>query len=209
MITVDFQNNSNNDEPINIVVYTKNEQSSFDSLELAWVVFKNSGQGDGGTITYPTSGFVQGFFTEGGATQHTKKIPVDNGKLYKLWNDPDAGTVIVEAGSAGAGDEVDVKNGLSKGEISVTYFKGQDIDTAGAIATIPKINPDDKAVFELLPKLYFAVASNITRGDVLNSADLTDPTQIDLLNVVSCTVELTGGGGDPYEFKKTHVKKGS
>ncbi|MBV9789756.1 MAG: hypothetical protein JOZ51_16335 [Chloroflexi bacterium] len=200
-ITINFVNQSNQDTPIDVVVYNVNNNDSFDSLSLAWVVFKDSNPGDSGSIFYPTNGIVQASFNDGGATQNTALWPVENGSAYAV-KETSTGITIVLNGNAAAGDEVDVLNDLTAQEIGVTYYTGPN----APLAQQSNIPPQSKAVFELLPRLWFGVAQGIVQGEAINTAVLNVETKFDLTNVASCTITLTGGGtSGPYVFTQSNM----
>ena len=73
------------------------------------------------------------------------------------------------------------------------------------------VAPGQTAVFQFLPVIFMGVVSQVTEGEVMNSAIISSiNTKFSLLGIKSADIILTGGGpgkgSTPFEFSMENIK---
>ena len=85
---------------------------------------------------------------------------------------------------------IELKNSLQRGAVSGYVYRDGSV-----IAMKSNIAPGQKAVFEFTPTIFIGVASQITQGQIMNSAIISNiNTEISLLGLASADIVMTGGG---------------
>ena len=196
---IDMSNDPNNSE---IVIFQKNVATTFDELAVAWTVIKNCGQGNNHPFTFPLE-FEVGASDSWG--NHTPQLAATNGQLFGMVLNP-SGNELVYVGPGTSSREVQVANQLAKGAISANMYKDGRL-----LATKTSIAPGQKAVFQFKPTIFIGVSSQITQGQILNSAIISSiNTEISLLGVASADIVMTGGGpgsnATPFQFTLENVQ---
>tara|TARA_R110000823_G_scaffold315696_1_gene450449 strand:- start:81287 stop:81829 length:543 start_codon:yes stop_codon:yes gene_type:complete len=160
--------------------------TSFDEIAIAWKVIKNCGQGDYHPFTYSSVLQVAMSDSYGNYTPHLSAMP---GQAFEMVLAP-SGDLIQYSGSAASPKSIELKNSLQRGAVSGYVYRDGSV-----IAMKSNIAPGQKAVFEFTPTIFIGVASQITQGQIMNSAIISNiNTEISLLGLASADIVMTGGG---------------
>ena len=183
---IDQSNDSNNSD---VVIFQKNVATSFDELAVAWTVIKNTGQGSNHPFTFPSE------LTVGAADSwgnFTPQLAAENGQLFSMVQAA-SGNELQYTGPGTSPTEIQIQNSLAQGAISANVYRAGRL-----LATKTNIAPGQKAVFQFKPTIFIGVASEVTEGEVLNSAIISSVnTEISLLGIASADIVMTGGGTGP------------
>ncbi len=185
--TLTFQDESNDVNDSVIVVFQQNENPDYNSEAIAWQVLKDLGKGMCRDVVYPYDLELRVQDYEGNYT--CPPVSVSDGDFLKFVNA--SGHVLKkEAGQSSNPEEVQCLNALPTGSIDISMYRG------GKLLDLqPNVEPQGMAVFRFLPKIYCAVVSNITEGDVIDAATVMRKAQeIPLTGISAATIRLTGGG---------------
>ena len=107
---------------------------------------------------------------------------------------------------ASSPQEIEVQNNLEQGAISAYCYRD------GSVCAMKRnLAPGQKAVFEFKPTIWVGVASQITQGQVMNSAIISNiNTEISLLGIASADIVMTGGGpgasSTPFQFNLENIQ---
>jgi hypothetical protein len=104
-----------------------------------------------------------------------------------------SGHTLKYKGPATSAKEVSLHNDLKRGAISASIYRDGKLCSQNT-----NLAPGQKAVFEFKPSIYIGVASQVSEGQVLNSAIISDiNTEINLLGIASADIVMRGGGAGP------------
>jgi hypothetical protein len=195
-VKVTYINESDNHDNPQIVVFTKNMIPTSDPVEdvIAWIILRDIGKGSSSTFVFPIETSVQATWEE---CNKTRMLESEIGRQYTVEKD-DTGIVLVAGGNATDPKVIEVNNNVNVfGGIEAQLFKGGKVVMTKHIA-----GSGQKASFVLHPKLYWGIASKITEGQPLNSADhkTDDFFEQDLAGVSEVDVVLRGNDKDGYQF---------
>ncbi len=197
-VKITYVNHSMNLDSPSVFVFTKNEIPTFDALRdgVAWKVINKIGRGSKCQFVFPVDTQICASWKDG--TCHTAKLPADIGGKYTVTKD-NTGIVLQTNGDASSTRAIDVNSEVqTNGGIKVSLFKdGRVIMTKNIVAY------GQKATFQLHPKLYWGLASEIQEGKLLSSAVLDSDHfyEQNLEGVTEVTLGLYGNARDGYEFK--------
>ena len=200
-IKLNFINNSNDKNNSKIVIFQKNENTSFGELAVAWRVIQNCGQGWNHPFTYPMTMTIAVSDSWGNFSQQQW---ASNGQKFSVQQDT-SGDILKSAGASSAMNEVELVNELAIGAVNANIYKDGKL-----LATKTGIAPQQKAVFQFRPTLWIGVASEIEEGKVINSAILSEiNTEIALFGLQSADIVLNGGGpgadSTPFRFTLQNI----
>jgi len=185
-IKLKFINQSGDYNNSTVVIFQKNQATSFDEIAVAWTVINNCGHESYHPFTFPMDMYVSASDSYG---NYTELMPTSNGQQYSMIRD-NSGDVLRLTGKAASAKEIDVLNQLDTGAINANIYKDGKL-----LATKTNIVPGQKAVFEFKPTIFIGVVSQVEEGDVMDSAILSNiNTELSLLGVISADVVMTGGG---------------
>lgn len=201
-IQLNFINESNDRNNSEVVIFQKNVATDFEEVAVAWTVIQNCGQGDNHPFAYPMASTI-GYSDSYG--NYTPQLPAEQGQLFSAVFTP-SGDSIQLTGAASSPGEIELLNSLTKGAINAMVFK-----SGRLLALKTGVAPQQKAVFQFMPTLWIGVVSQVTQGEVMNSAILSNiNTEISLLGIVSADIVMTGGGpgpsSTPFEFHLQNVE---
>jgi hypothetical protein len=200
-IQLNFINQSNDTNNSQVVIFQKNVATNFDELAVAWQVIQYCGQGDNHPFTYPEQSFVGASDSYG---NYTPQEAAQTGQLFAIQLTT-SGDRLVRSGSGSSPKEIQVLNKLAKGTINAGIYKDGKL-----LALQTSIAPQQKAVFEFKPTIWVGVVSQVTRGQVMNSAILSSiNTELSLLGIASADIVMTGGGSganaQPFQFRLENI----
>lgn len=188
-IKLNFINASNDKNNSEIVIFQKNEATSYEEIAVAWKVIEYCGQGWNHPFTYPMDMFVSASDSWG---NYSPQKGAANGQLFSVVEDA-SGDILKYTGQASSLNEVDVLNALEVGAIDANIYKAGRL-----LATKTGVAPGQKAVFQFKPTIWIGVVSQIEEGAVMNSAILSQiNTEISLFGIKSADILMTGGGPGP------------
>jgi len=220
-INLNFINQSNDSGNSNVVVFQKNEATSFDALSdapsgvifqkraapgfgelaIAWQVIRNCVQGGNHPFVFPESICVSAADSYG---NFTPQLPAQSGQLFEMVQ-TSSGDQLKLAGSATSPSEVHVRNAMPQGAVDANIHRGGLL-----LATKTALAPQQKAAFQFKPTIWIGVVPQIVEGQVMNSAILSQVnTELSLLGVASADIVMTGGGpgpsSTPFRFALANV----
>ena len=180
-----------------VLIFQKNVATGFSELAVAWRVIQNLGQGDRHPFTYSTTLQVDAGDSWG---NYTPQFTVAPGQAYQMSYARSGDQFLPYPPGAAAPTDIDVLNNLPQGAISCNIYR-----SGRLVATKTAVAPGQKATFEFKPTIFIGVASEITEGQFLDSAVLSQVnTEIFLLGLKSADIIMTGGGpgsdSKPFQF---------
>lgn len=188
-IKLNFINDSNDKNNSEIVIFQKNEATSYEEIAVAWRVIENCGQGWNHPFTYPMDMFVSASDSWG---NYSPQKGASNGQQFSVVVDP-SGDILKYTGQSTNQNEVEVLNALEIGAIDANVYKDGRL-----LATKTSVAPGQKAVFQFKPTIWIGVVSQIEEGEVMNSAILSQiNTELSLFGIKSADIVMTGGGPGP------------
>lgn len=188
-IKLNFVNQSNDANNSQVVIFQKNVATDFNELAVAWQVIQNCGQSEHHPFVYPMEMQVSSSDAYG---NYSPLLNAQYGQAFAVTMTT-SGDTLAYHGQATSPSEVEVLNGLSQGSVNAGIYKAGKL-----LATKTNIAPGQKAVFQFKPTLWIGVASELTEGQIMNSAILSDiNTEISLLGIASADIVMTGGGPGP------------
>jgi hypothetical protein len=202
-IKLNFINNSNDVNNSSIVIFAKNAASDFEELAIAWKVIENCGVGDHHPLTYDLNVYVSAGDSYG---NYTPELLAQNGQKFEMVMSTSGDVLQMSEQPAISPTEIEIANNLERGAISGNIYR-----SGSLYASTHSIAPGQKAVFSFKPTIWIGVASQITEGDVMNSAIISNiNTEISLLGIASADIVMTGGGpganSTPFEFSLENVR---
>lgn len=187
-IKLNFINKSADTNNSSVVVFQKNVAESFDEIAIAWKVIENCGRMDNHPFLYPMKFEVCSSDSYG---NFTPKMTAFEGQAYEMVKNTSGDVLKLAEESATSPTEVEIQNNLLQGSINGTIAKD-----GRALAIKSNIVPGEKAVFQFHPTIWIGVVSQITEGQVMNSAIIQKVnTELPLYGLSSADIVLTGGGG--------------
>lgn len=200
-IQLKFINQSNDANNSDVVIFQKNIATDFNEVAVAWTVIHNCGQGDYHPFKWPEASTINAGDSWG---NFTPQLQAEPGQLFQLQM-ATSGDHLSLAGPATNPQEIQLLNALPKGAISANIYKDGRL-----LASKTSIAPGQKAVFQFKPTLWIGVVSQVSAGDVMNSAILSSVnTEISLLGIASADIVMTGGGSgvnsQPFQFTLQNV----
>lgn len=197
-IKLNFINRSNDANNSDVVIFQKNVASNFDESHTAWKVIKNPSHKESHPINYSTNFQVAASDSYGNLTPH---LAAHDGSAFEMVEEASGHTLQPSQYFASNIDEVEIRNNLTRSAINANCYKDGKL-----LATKCNIAPGQKAVFKFNPKLYIGVAPEIVEGEILNSAIISKiNTEINLFEVQSADIVMTGGGSEPFSFSLENV----
>lgn len=189
-IKLNLVNQSQDINNTEYVIFQKNVAENFGELAVAWRVVQNLGIGDNHPFVYPLEFKVSAGDAFG---NFTPQMTSADGQAYDLVRSASGDVLQLSTTPASSVTEVEVRNKLPNGGISANIFRDGRL-----LATKTNVSPGQKAVFEFKPRIFIGAVSQVTEGEVLDTAILQEiNTEIDLLGIQSADVVITGGGGGP------------
>jgi hypothetical protein len=173
-----------------------------DETAVAWLVIQNCGRGDNYPFSFPMNSYVSASDSYG---DYTPQLLANMGDAFQMILGP-SGNMLTYKGAANVPTDIDVINNLPLGTINANIYKGGKL-----LGTKTNIVPRQKVSFLFKPMIYLGLASDVTEGEVMNSATIaTFNTQISLWGISSADIVLTGGGSgtgaQPYQFTLQNFK---
>lgn len=200
-VKITYVNNSMNEDMPNIFVFTRNELPSFDAIRngVAWKVIKNIGRGSKSNFIYPYQTSIRATWENG--TNETNELICKIGKRYTVEQNA-TGIVLKQDGNATAANDIELMNNIQvKKGVSAELLKGDNVIVKKNIVAY-----EQKASFQIAPKIYWGIASEIEISQSISSAVLDSNVffEQDLTNVSAATVSLNGNAEIGYNFKIEH-----
>lgn len=201
-IRLNFINRSNDTNNSDVVIFQKNVAEDFGEIAIAWQVIKNCGRLDNHPFVYPMKFEVCSSDSWG---NFTPQFTAYDGQAYEMVRDPSGDILRLGAKPATSPIEVELQNNLPAGAINANIFRNGKL-----LAAKTNLAPGQKAVFEFHPRIYIGVVSQITEGQVMDSAIIQMiNTEINLLGIASADVVMTGGGpgttSSPFQFNLENI----
>lgn len=201
-IQLNFINQSYDENNSDVVIFQKNVATDFEELVVAWRIIQNIGYGWRHPFKFPMEVSASVSDSYGNYSPQIKVLP---GQAYSVTKSP-SGDAFGYSGPAVSTSEIEIRNNLQQGAINANIYKDGKL-----LAVKTGISPGQKAVFEFKPTLWIGVVSQLTEGEIMNSAIVSQiNTEINLLGVVSADIVMTGGGvgpnAQPFEFTLDNVK---
>jgi hypothetical protein len=200
-IRLNLINRSNDRNNSSIVIFQKNEATSFGELAVAWQVVNNLGQGWNHPFVYPMEMSVSASDSWGNYSPQKSAV---NGQQFQVVRDP-SGDILKYASQSSSQNEVEVLNALDKGAINANVYRDGKL-----LATKTSVAPGQKAVFQFRPTIWIGVVSQIEQGELINTAILQQVnTELSLFGIASADILMTGGGPGPsstaFEFTLQNI----
>jgi hypothetical protein len=200
-IQLNFINNSNDVNNSQVVIFQKNVVSSFSEQAVAWHVIQNCGIGCNHPFTYPMAMQVGASDSWG---NYTPRLAASENQQFQVSLTP-SGDNLSALGAATNPRETQILNNLASGVINASIYKSNNL-----LATQTSVAPGQMAAFQFKPTLWIGVTSQVTQGEVMNSAIVSSiNTELSLLGVASADIVMTGGGpgvsSTPFQFSLQNV----
>lgn len=201
-IQLNFINQSNDANNSQIVIFQKNVAGGVEHPAVAWRVIENCGRGDYHPFVYPISAGITSMDRWG---NFTPMLDAREGQLFEVKRE-ETGDALVLAGPASNPMEIQVVNALPDGVIGAHLYRGEQL-----IASQANLAPGRRAAFQFKPTLWIGVVSEVSQGEDLNAATLSQiNTELSLLGIASADIVMTGGGpggeSTPFEFSLQNVR---
>lgn len=200
VINLKFWNKSNDVNESKIVIFQRQVNPDYNEDAIAWKVIEYCGQGDYHPFQYHDNLQISASDSYGNYT------PTFDASPSQLWQlvETTSGHMLTFAGQGTNKSEVQVLNGLAQGAINVNCYRSGKL-----LAQKLNVVPGEEALFEFLPHIYIGVLSEVTEGQVMNSAVVTQVnTELSLLGLKSADIVMRGGGSGkdavPYTFDLEH-----
>ena len=203
IINLNFINRSNDENNSQVVIFQKNVTDDFAELAVAWKVIQNCGQGDNHPLSYPMEVSVSASDAWG---NYTAPQLAPEGSAFQMVLTTSGDVMKPASNPASSPQEIEVQNNLEQGAISAYCYRD------GSVCAMKRnLAPGQKAVFEFKPTIWVGVASQITQGQVMNSAIISNiNTEISLLGIASADIVMTGGGpgasSTPFQFNLENIQ---
>lgn len=200
-IKLNFINQSNDALNSQVVVFQKNKVTAYGETAVAWKVITNCARGSNHPFEYPAAFYVAVGDSWGNFTPQQKAKP---GDVFRVINTT-SGVQLVPNGNEANDTEIDIQNDLAKGAINAFIYKG-----GRKLAGLTNVVPGQMASFAFNPTIWIGVFSQVTEGQVMNAAMLSQVnTEISLSGISSADIIMTGGGvgpsAQPFTFTLTNV----
>lgn len=188
-IQLNFIDQSNDANNSSVVIFQRNEATSFDEQAVAWQVIQSGGRGYKHPFKWPLACIVAARDNWGNCTPG---VPAEPGQVFRMVS-TSSGDQLQAAGPASNAQEIQIVNGLPTGSIDAEVYKDGRL-----LATRTGVSPQQKAVFQFKPTIWIGVVSQLAPGQVINSAIISSVnTELNLLGIASADIVMTGGGRGP------------
>ncbi|MGY5777687.1 hypothetical protein [Rhizobium hainanense] len=203
-IKLNFTNRSGDTNNSSVLIFQQNVAESFGEIAVAWKVIRNCGRLDTHPFNFPLQFQVSAKDSWG---NYTPQLTAYDGQAFDMTLDNSGDVLSVSKNSATSPNEVEVRNQLKQGAISACIFKDGKL-----LATKTNMAPGQKAVFQFQPRIYIGVVSQVTEGQIINSAIISQVnTEINLFGITSANIVMTGGGpgpnSSPFEFHLENINQ--
>lgn len=197
---INRSNDANNSE---IVIFQKNGVTEADNFAVAWKVIPNHQVGSNGySFAYSTGIKIAAVDPWGNSTDQFHAAP---GMAFRLSGESPMFTMQPEEEPTANAEEVALTNASNQDGVVVhCYRDGMLCAVSGQVA------PDQKAVFQLAPKIWIGVAQEVAEGEIIKDAIISQVnTELSLSGILEADIIMTGGGSGadakPYEFHLENV----
>jgi hypothetical protein len=200
-IQLNFINQSADANNSQIVVFQKNVAAGYEELAVAWKVIEHCGFGDNHPFVYPMTMQVSASDSYG---NYTPKLDAQPGNAFQVTLTT-SGDMLTRSGISNYPTEVQVSNNLPQGAVNANIYKNGTL-----LATKSTIAPGQMAAFQFQPTIWIGAVSQVTQGQVMNSAIVEQVnTELSLLGMASADIVMTGGGpgksSQPFAFTLQNV----
>lgn len=200
-VTITYVNNSLNEDMPKIFIFTQNMLPSFDAIRdgVAWKVISDIGRNSRSTFVFPSQTSVRATWENG--ENQTNELICRVGKRYTVQKNF-TGIMLMEDGNAISSKDIELMNTIQvKKGVSAELLKGDNVIVKKNIVAY-----EQKASFQLAPKIYWGIASEIHVSESISSAvlDSNHFFEQDLANVSAATVSLNGNAEIGYNFQIDH-----
>ncbi|WP_068475042.1 hypothetical protein [Saccharicrinis aurantiacus] len=198
-----YINNSVNKSLPQVFVFAQNETPNFDCLEegVAWSVIKNIGRGSRSTFYYNDQFSVQAYWDN--FSNKTAQITAKIGSKYQVMQDT-TGIVLKPDGEASDEKTIEIENTIEV----IDGISAQFCNSGKILLAKNQVGYGQSAIFKPTNKIYFGLASDITRGSSLKSAVLSSTKffELDLTGFTYVEISLNGNAQKGYQFQ---IERGS
>lgn len=195
---ISYINNSANKTLPQVFIFAQNETPGFDSLKdgVAWKVIKDIGRGSRSTFYYDSEYHIQAAWNQN--ANKTEQIPAKIGGKYQVVKDT-TGIVLKANGEASDSSIIEVVNDIEV----LDGVSAQYCNSGHVILEKSQVGHRQSAIFRPSKKIYFGLASQITKGENLQSAVInsTNFFELDLTGVSYIEVSLNGNASNGYHFQ--------
>jgi hypothetical protein len=200
-VALNFINQSADANNSQIVIFQKNVATGFEELAVAWKVIQYCGFGDNHPFVYPTTMQVSASDSYG---NYTPRLNAQPGDAFQV-SLTSSGDMLTRDGNSNYPTEVQVANNLPQGAVNANIYKDNTL-----LATKTTIAPGQMAAFQFLPTIWIGAVSQITQGQVMNSAIVEQVnTELSLLGIGRADIVMTGGGpgqhSQPFAFSLQNI----
>lgn len=200
-VKITYVNNSLNEDMPKIFIFTQNVLPSFDAVRdgVAWKVISDIGRNSRSTFLYPAETTIRASWEND--ENQTNQLICRAGKRYTVQKNF-TGIMLMEDGNAVSPKDIELVNNIQvKKGVSAELLKGDNVIVKKNIVAY-----EQKASFQLKPKIYWGIASEIHISESLSSAVLDSDHffEQDLANVSAATVSLNGNAEIGYNFQIEH-----
>ncbi len=197
-IEITFINNSQDMNNSSIVIFQKNVASNFEENAIAWQVIKNCGKNWSHKFTYPMNFEVAAADSYGNISDLQTAI---NGQKWDVLRNKSGDILQLNPENTNNPNEIVIENVLPAGSISAQIYKDGKL-----LATKTGISPNQKVVFEFTPEIYVDVIPQVSEGEVIDSAIISNINyKLSLLGLTKANLIMTGGGtgsnATPFKFQ--------
>ena len=176
--------NNSNSSDLDILIFQKNDGSSFDETATAWIFTENLS--DTFSFTYGDQLRISATDQFGNTLPSLEATP---GNQYTVI-DSGSGTEI-STGFSSSMRDIEFQNQLN-GNVTANIYRSNKL-----LAT-KTVLPEQTVVFQFRPAIWIGAGSGLTEGQELDSTVLSSiNTQISLLGISSADIIVTGGGAGP------------
>lgn len=194
-------NDSNDRNGSEVLIFQKGAEPTANEHTIAWKVIRNLGQGWYHPFTFSNELEVSVRDADRNHAPHMAAAP---GQQFAVTLS-ESGTELSLAGEATSPEEIQIANQLQQGAIDALVLR----DGLVAVSKTA-VAPGQLASFALRPTIFIGVVSQVSEGQVLDSAIVSAVnTEISLLGIASADIVMTGGGPGaqsmPFQFKLTNV----
>lgn len=188
-IELTFINQSGDTNNSSVVIFQKNAAAA-EALPVAWTVIENCGKGWSHKFNYPIALYAG---VEDSWGNVSDLHPAASGQKWKVVKDASGNQMALDSEPATGPGVVEIKNALPAGTVSAQVYKDGRL-----LAVNAGLGPQQSAVFEFHPVLYIGVVSQITEGQIMNSAVVSSiRSELSLLGITKANIIMTGGGPGP------------
>ncbi len=200
-IKLNLINHSNDANNSQIVIFQKNVAEDTLETAVAWQVIQNLGLGENHPFKYSMATTISVGDSWG---NYSPQLLAQNGQCFSMARTASGDTLSLQ-GAAVSPHEIECRNDLEQGAISVGLYK-----SGKRLLQKTSVAPGQKAVFALHPTLFIGVVSQVEEGEVMDSAIMSNVnTELSLLGIGSADIVMTGGGpganATPFRFSLENI----